>query len=70
MDEILSLRGDEECGVDMVCRLCDTGGRPVVYYVGYGVPNPYPVAEVPSASTITELVALGEQHIRDVHSAV
>jgi hypothetical protein len=69
MSEVLALVGDEDCGVGVNCRLCDTGGRPVAWYDGYGVANPYPDGEVPTAHTITELVALGNGHLRDVHPA-
>jgi hypothetical protein len=69
VDEILRLVGDEDCGVGVNCMQCDTGGRPVIWYDGYSVENPYDEAEVPTAHTIRELVALGDKHVRDVHAA-
>jgi len=61
------LVGDEECGVGLHCSSCDTGGAPVVWYDGYGVANPYPETDVPTAHTLAELLALGDHHVRDVH---
>jgi hypothetical protein len=67
LDQHLRLVGDEDCGVGVNCRSCDTGGAPVVWYAGYGLDNPYPEAEVPTANTIGELVDLGLQHVRTLH---
>jgi hypothetical protein len=61
------LVGDEDCGVGLNCSTCDTGGAPIAWYDGYGLGNPYPEAEVPTAHTVAELVALGDRHVRDIH---
>jgi hypothetical protein len=58
------LVGDEDCGVGLHCATCYTGGAPIAWYDGYGLPNPYPLREVPTAHTIGALLALGDEHVR------
>lgn len=61
VDSALYLLGDEDAGVGLHCRPCDTGGRPVVYYTSGS--SPYPVDEVPVAATLTEFLRLADDHL-------
>jgi hypothetical protein len=51
------LMGDEDGGVGLQCRDCDTGGRPVMYY-GYTYPDP----TMPITLSIDELFAARTRH--------
>ena len=51
------LLGDEDAGVGLHCRDCDTGGRPVMYY-GYSYPDP----TMPLTLSIDEFLAARSQH--------
>ena len=62
------LVGDEDCGVGIECRTCDLGGQPIAYHPGLDV-NPYPEAEVPTATGIFHLYLLANKHVRDHHAA-
>jgi hypothetical protein len=64
VDEHCWLSGDEDGGVDVQCRTCDLGGKPVAYYPGISG-NPYP--DVPTATGIFELYVLANKHVREHH---
>lgn len=66
VDAHCRMQGDEDGGVGVQCRTCDLGGRPVVYYPGYGS-NPYPEAEVPTATGILHLYLLANAHVHQHH---
>jgi hypothetical protein len=51
------LMGDEDAGVGLHCRDCDTGGIPVIYY-GYGYPDP----AIPVTQSIEALLSAARQH--------
>src|SRR5881396_1555535 len=68
VDEHCRLSGDEDCGVGVECRTCDTGGQPIAYYEGIS-PNPYPEAETPTARGFFDLYLLATRHVRDHHPA-
>jgi hypothetical protein len=63
LDQPYYLVGDEDCGVGLHCSTCDTGGRPIAWYDGYGVGNPYDETVVPTAHTVAQLVELGQLHV-------
>lgn len=58
------LMGDEDCGVSLMCRLCDTGGKPFAYYEGIS-PNPYP--DISTVGSVQELAYMERRHLREAH---
>lgn len=65
LDKYCTLAGDEDTGVGIECRLCDSGGQPVAYY---GWDNAYSkVPEVLHVRTVSGLVGAAVQHLRAVH---
>jgi hypothetical protein len=66
VDDLCWLVSHENRGVVVHCGACDSGGQPIAWYGGYGVPNPYHDI-VPTAHTITALAALAARHVSDVH---
>jgi hypothetical protein len=68
LDDFLRLSGDEDCGVGMICRLCDSG-MPVAYYVGID-DTAYTNSTVVVVRSIVELMGAGINHLRDEHGAI
>lgn len=68
VDEHCRLQGDEDCGVGVQCRTCDTGGQPIAWYNRYE-DNPYPEVETPTAKGIFELYLLANKHVREHHAS-
>lgn len=60
LDEVMSLAGDEDCGVGMNCRICDRGGAPIAYYAG--ISPAYLDTDVVLVDTITALIDAGQRH--------
>jgi hypothetical protein len=60
LDEVMSLVGDEDCGVGINCRICDRGGAPVAYYAG--ISPAYLDTDVVLVDTIAALIAAGQSH--------
>jgi hypothetical protein len=60
----MRLVGDEDCGVSLVCNICDTEGKPEAYYEGI-CGNPYP--DVPSVGSIQELAEFERRHLWECH---
>lgn len=51
------LLGDEDAGVGLFCRDCDTGGIPVIYYGGV-----HPDPAIPVTESIDEFFAARSRH--------
>ncbi|MEV4454405.1 hypothetical protein [Microbispora sp. NPDC049633] len=60
------LSGDEDCGVDVQCRNCNTDGSSFAYYDGGLGPSTNP--DVPSVKTLPELVVLVAAHELTYHT--
>jgi hypothetical protein len=70
LDDKMRLEGDEDCGVGIHCRTCNTGGAPIAYYAGLN--QPYPTTTEPDTTpvdTITALLEAGEAHASQHHAA-
>ncbi|MFC3986457.1 hypothetical protein [Streptosporangium jomthongense] len=66
IDARFRLCGDEDCGVGLHCRDCETGGRPVAYYAGlYAVYEDDPTVE--NVTSLFGLLAAADGHERTVH---
>lgn len=63
VDEYFYLSGDEDCDVGLMCRKCDRGGAPIVFYTTNKNVTGYWTVEVIMAYSISELFAAGAKHL-------
>ena len=66
LDERFTLSGDEDCGVGLHCRTCETGGLPISYYLGIDK-SAYKDTEVIVVQSINALLIAGRTHIARFH---
>lgn len=61
-DEMFYLMGDEDTDVGVHCRVCDTGGLPVVFYTTDTNVTGYQSAAVVVVHTISDMMKAGSDH--------
>jgi hypothetical protein len=66
LDRHFTMSGDEDCGVGLHCRECETGGLPIAYYLGIDKSS-YKGTEIIVVESINALLIAGRTHIARFH---